>query len=286
MSTTNYVILNAINNAAKTAHSEGKSVKAIASFSSRDGITVSASKKKLEDLSKQGITEEAYRLYAGTIRALYFDTVHIVNAKALADKAQRLVTEKKARDFFYIDLKALIASMMDSSFNVNDLFADGQAVRDFEEQAIAILRKFTAGEDGYDVEAAKIAAFTKWLEPAIATMASGVSMLSFAERDRRANLRKWTAKANKLEASVKAKTEEVAKAEAHLKDVKAKVESGKGSEKAVTNAEKALSNIKAELSTIESSLKAAQAKKEEYANMKTDYTSDEMLSVEAMTVVA
>lgn len=284
--TTTYAILNAINNSAKVAHHDGKTAKAIASFSSRDGITVSASKKKLEELNKQGITEEAYRAYAGTIRALYFDTVHIVNAKALSDKAQRLVTEKKARDFFYIDLKALIASMMDATYNVNDLFADGQAVRDFEEQAVAILRKFTAGEDGYDVEAAKIAAFTKWLEPAIATMASGVSMLSFAERDRHANLRKWSAKATKLEASVKAKTEEVAKAEAHLKDVQAKVESGKGSQKAIDNAEKALANIKAELSTIESSLKAAQAKKEEYTNLPTEYTPDEMLSVEPVATVA
>lgn len=272
----NYVILNAINAAAIEGHNNGKAAKAVASFTTSNGLmAVAKGKKKLETLAASGINEAMYTDYCNNVKNLYFDVVHIENARDNKDN----ITENKARDYFFADLKELVTSIMDETYNPLDLFETGEAVRDFSEQCLAVLRKFTTGSTGYEIEAAKIGAFVKWLEPAIATRASGVAMLSFAERDRRANLKKWTNKVSKTEASIEAKEGEVAAKEA---DIAKLTEKGKDTKRA----EKALANIKAELEQLKVALDGAKAKVELYTNMTTEYSADEMLSPAAVVTAA
>lgn len=276
-----YAILNAINAAAIEGHNNGKAAKAVASFTTSNGLMVIAKgKKKLETLAASGINETMYTDYCNNVKNLYFDVVHIENANGNAkDKAAAKAAENKARDYFFTDLKELVSSIMDETYNPLDLFETGEAVRDFSEQCRAVLRKFTTGSTGYEVEAAKISAFVKWLEPAIATRASGVAMLSFAERDRRANLKKWTNKVSKTETSIEAKEGEVAAKQA---DIAKLTEKGKDTKRA----EKALANIKAELEQLKVALDGAKAKVELYANMTTEYSADEMLSPAAVVTAA
>ena len=223
-----YKILNAINAAAASAFdSDGKTkaVKTVARFSVKAGvISVNAGTKALESVAPFGVTENEYRTYCDNIKALYFDSVHLAHALESKDKA----AESKVRDIFYQDALALVHSMTDATFKVvPDVFETGAEVRDFEERCVAVLQKFVAGADGYDIEAVKISAFAKWVEPSIATRLSGVAMLSFEERDRRANLKKWVSKLARLEESLKTKRAEVEQAEKELAKDAERVAAGK-----------------------------------------------------------
>lgn len=278
-----YKILNAINTAAASAfNSDGKTkaVKTVARFSVKAGvISVNAGTKALESAAPFGVTENEYRTYCDNIKALYFDSVHLAHALESKDKA----AENKVRDIFYQDALALVHSMTDATFKVvPDVFETGAEVRDFEERCVAVLQKFVAGADGYDIEAVKISAFAKWVEPSIATRLSGVAMLSFEERDRRANLKKWVSKLARLEESLKTKRAEVEQAEKELAKDAERVAAGKMKEATYTRNEGKVNNIKAEAMQIETAIEGAKANIEKYKNQSTQYTADEFIPAAAV----
>lgn len=278
-----YKILNAINTAAASAFdSDGKTkaVKTVARFSVKAGvISVNAGTKALEAVAPFGVTENEYRAYCDNIKALYFDSVHLAHALESKDKA----AESKVRDIFYQDALALVHSMTDATFKVvPDVFETGAEVRDFEERCVAVLQKFVAGADGYDIEAVKISAFAKWVEPSIATRLSGVAMLSFEERDRRANLKKWVSKLARLEESLKTKRAEVEQAEKELAKDAERVAAGKMKEATYTRNEGKVNNIKAEAMQIETAIEGAKANIEKYKNQSTQYTADEFIPAAAV----
>lgn len=280
-----YKILNAINTAAASAFdSDGKTkaVKTVARFSVKAGvISVNAGTKALEAVAPFGVTENEYRAYCDNIKALYFDSVHLAHALESKDKA----AESKVRDIFYQDALALVHSMTDATFKVvPDVFETGAEVRDFEERCVAVLQKFVAGADGYDIEAVKISAFAKWVEPSIATRLSGVAMLSFEERDRRANLKKWVSKLARLEESLKTKRAEVEQAEKELAKDAERVAAGKMKESTYTRNEGKVNNIKAEAMQIETAIEGAKANIEKYKNQSTQYTADEFIPAAAVVV--
>lgn len=278
-----YKILNAINTAAASAFdSDGKTkaVKTVARFSVKAGvISVNAGTKALESVAPFGVTENEYRAYCDNIKALYFDSVHLAHALESKDKA----AESKVRDIFYQDALALVHSMTDATFKVvPDVFETGAEVRDFEERCVAVLQKFVAGADGYDIEAVKISAFAKWVEPSIATRLSGVAMLSFEERDRRANLKKWVSKLARLEESLKTKRAEVEQAEKELAKDAERVAAGKMKEATYARNEGKVNNIKAEAMQIETAIEGAKANIEKYKNQTTQYTADEFMPAAAV----
>ena len=278
-----YKILNAINTAAASAFdSDGKTkaVKTVARFSVKAGvISVNAGTKALEAVAPFGVTENEYRAYCDNIKALYFDSVHLAHALESKDKA----AESKVRDISYQDALALVHSMTDATFKVvPDVFETGAEVRDFEERCVAVLQKFVAGADGYDIEAVKISAFAKWVEPSIATRLSGVAMLSFEERDRRANLKKWVSKLARLEESLKTKRAEVEQAEKELAKDAERVAAGKMKEATYTRNEGKVNNIKAEAMQIETAIEGAKANIEKYKNQSTQYTADEFIPAAAV----
>lgn len=280
-----YKILNAINAAAASAFdSDGKTkaVKTVARFSVKAGvISVNAGTKALESVAPFGVTENEYRTYCDNIKALYFDSVHLAHALESKDKA----AESKVRDIFYQDALALVHSMTDATFKVvPDVFETGAEVRDFEERCVAVLQKFVAGADGYDIEAVKISAFAKWVEPSIATRLSGVAMLSFEERDRRANLKKWVSKLARLEESLKTKRAEVEQAEKELAKDAERVAAGKMKESTYTRNEGKVNNIKAEAMQIETAIEGAKANIEKYKTQTTQYTADEFIPAAAVVV--
>ena len=280
-----YKILNAINTAAASAfNSDGKTkaVKTVARFSVKAGvISVNAGTKALESVAPFGVTENEYRAYCDNIKALYFDSVHLAHALESKDKA----IESKVRDIFYQDALALVHSMTDATFKVvPDVFETGAEVRDFEERCVAVLQKFVAGADGYDIEAVKISAFAKWVEPSIATRLSGVAMLSFEERDRRANLKKWVSKLARLEESLKTKRAEVEQAEKELAKDAERVAAGKMKEATYARNEGKVNNIKAEAMQIETAIEGAKANIEKYKNQSTQYTADEFMPTAAVVV--
>lgn len=280
-----YKILNAINTAAASAFdSDGKTkaVKTVARFSVKAGvISVNAGTKALESVAPFGVTENEYRAYCDNIKALYFDSVHLAHALESKDKA----AESKVRDIFYQDALALVHSMTDATFKVvPDVFETGEQVRDFEERCVAVLQKFVAGADGYDIEAVKISAFAKWVEPSIATRLSGVAMLSFEERDRRANLKKWVSKLARLEDSLKTKRAEVEQAEKELAKDAERVAAGKMKEATYARNEGKVNNIKAEAMQIETAIEGAKANIEKYKTQSTQYTADEFIPAAAVAV--
>ena len=280
-----YKILNAINTAAASAFdSDGKTkaVKTVARFSVKAGvISVNAGSKALESVAPFGVTENEYRTYCDNIKALYFDAVHLAHALESKDKA----AESKVRDIFYQDALALVHSMTDATFKVvPDVFETGAEVRDFEERCVAVLQKFVAGADGYDIEAVKISAFAKWVEPSIATRLSGVAMLSFEERDRRANLKKWVSKLARLEESLKTKRAEVEQAEKELAKDAERVAAGKMKEATYARNEGKVNNIKAEAMQIETAIEGAKANIEKYKTQSTQYTADEFIPAAAAVV--
>ena len=280
-----YKILNAINTAAASAFdSDGKTkaVKTVARFSVKAGvISVNAGSKALESVAPFGVTENEYRAYCDNIKALYFDAVHLAHALESKDKA----AESKVRDIFYQDALVLVHSMTDDTFKVvPDVFETGEQVRDFEERCVAVLQKFVAGADGYDIEAVKIPAFAKWVEPSIATRLSGVAMLPFEERDRRANLKKWVSKLARLEESLKTKRAEVEQAEKELAKDAERVAAGKMKEATYTRNEGKVNNIKAEAMQIETAIEGAKANIEKYKNQTTQYTADEFIPAAAVAV--
>lgn len=278
-----YKILNAINvQAAAAFDSDGKTkaVKTVARFSVKAGvISVNAGAKALESVAPFGVTENEYRAYCDNIKALYFDSVHLAHALESKDKA----AESKVRDIFYQDALALVHSMTDATFKVvPDVFETGAEVRDFEERCVAVLQKFVAGADGYDIEAVKISAFAKWVEPSIATRLTGVAMLSFEERDRRANLKKWVSKLARLEESLKTKRAEVEQAEKELAKDAERVAAGKMKEATYTRNEGKVNNIKAEAMQIETAIEGAKANIEKYKTQSTQYTADEFIPAAAV----
>lgn len=280
-----YKILNAINAAAASAFdSDGKTkaVKTVARFSVKAGvISVNAGTKALESVAPFGVTENEYRTYCDNIKALYFDSVHLAHALESKDKA----AESKVRDIFYQDALALVHSMTDATFKVvPDVFETGAEVRDFEERCVAVLQKFVAGADGYDIEAVKISAFAKWVEPSIATRLSGVAMLSFEERDRRANLKKWVSKLARLEESLKTKRAEVEQAEKELAKDAERVAAGKMKESTYARNEGKVNNIKAEAMQIETAIEGAKTNIEKYKTQSTQYTADEFIPAAAVVV--
>ena len=280
-----YKILNAINAAAASAFdSDGKTkaVKTVARFSVKAGvISVNAGTKALESVASFGVTENEYRTYCDNIKALYFDSVHLAHALENKDKA----AENKVRDIFYQDALALVHSMTDATFKVvPDVFETGEQVRDFEERCVAVLQKFVAGADGYDIEAVKISAFAKWVEPSIATRLSGVAMLSFEERDRRANLKKWVSKLARLEESLKTKQAEVEQAQKELAKDAERVATGKMKESTYTRNEGKVNNIKAEVKQIETAIEGAKTNIEKYKTQSTQYTADEFIPAAAVVV--
>ena len=292
-----YKILNAINTAAASAfNSDGKTkaVKTVARFSVKAGvISVNAGTKALESVAPFGVTENEYRAYCDNIKALYFDAVHLAHAlesKAAAkddkSKAEAVAVENKVRSLFYQDILYLVHSVTDKTFKViPDVFENDNEVRDFEERCVAILQKFVAGSTGYDIEAVKIATFAKWVEPAVSTRLAGSAMLSFEERDRRANLKKWVSKLSRLEDSKKTKEAEIAAKQPIVDKARAKLEAGKIKQATFDKTEQPLMNLKAELANIESNIVAAKANIEKYKTMSTQYTADETLSTSAVAAV-
>ena len=92
---------------------------------------------------------------------------------------------------------------MGDTFKVNDVFATF-TVEQFIEQSVGKVRAFTAttAGHGYDTEAESQTKFVKWVEAWFSANASGVAMLSMAERDRRASVRKLSSKVVRLTKSV------------------------------------------------------------------------------------
>ena len=109
-------------------------------------------------------------------------------------------------------------------------------------------------------------------------------MLSFEERDRRANLKKWVSKLARLEESLKTKRAEVEQAEKELAKDAERVAAGKMKEATYTRNEGKVNNIKAEAMQIETAIEGAKANIEKYKNQTTQYTADEFMPAAAVVV--
>lgn len=242
-------ILNAINAYAKTAaENNRKTGKALATFSNKDGVfTPSYGKAKEAELSALGLDKNAYIDYANTVKAIYFDAVHIVNA------GKDTATIEKIRAHFHTDTAHFCDIIAGNGTKMSDILN----FNEFVNACVSRVVDFRASVDGYDAEALRISTFVRWLEAYTSFTLSGKAMLSFAERDRRRDLAKWSARIVKLEKS--------------LKDWNDKLDTMDTSDENV----KAIAAIKASIEEVKTSLEQARAKKAEAENRKTDYTDSE-----------
>lgn len=245
-------ILNAINAYAKTAAENNRKMgKALATFSNKDGVfTPTCSKTKEAELSTMELDKNAYIDYANTVKAIYFDAVHIVNASKNAETVEKIRAHFHADTAHFCDIIAGNGTKMSDILNFNE----------FVNACTSRVVDFRASVDGYDAEALRISAFTRWLEAYTSFSLSGKAMLSFAERDRRRDFAKWSARVEKLEKS--------------LNDWYVKLGTMDTRDASEENV-KAIANVKASIEEVKTSLEQARAKKEEARHRPTDFTDAE-----------
>ena len=250
MSTT--AIMSAINAYAKTAAENNRKMgKALATFSNKDGVfTPTCGKAKEAELSAMGLDKLLYLDYANTVKNIYFAAVHIVNAGKDTATIEKIRAHMHADTAHFCDIIAGNGTKMNDILNFNE----------FVNACVARVVDFRADIDGYDAEVLRISSFTRWLEAYTSFSLSGKAMLSFAERDRRRDLAKWSARVVKLEKS--------------LNDWNGKLDAMNTSDASDENV-KAIASIKASIEEVKSSLEQARAKKEEAEKRPTDYTETE-----------
>ena len=249
MSTT--AIMSAINAyAAEAAKNNRKMGKALATFSNKDGVfTPTCGKNKEAELSAMGLDKNAYLAYANTVKGIYFDVVHMINADSQE-------TVEKVRKYLYADTSDFCALIAGEGTKMSDILHFNEFIMACHSR----IRDFRAASDGYDVEALRISAFVRWLEAYTSAQLAGKAMLSFAERDRRRDLAKWSARVVKLEKS--------------LSDWNEKLDAMDTSDASDENI-KAIAAVKASIEEVKTSLEQARAKKEEAEKRPTDYTDAE-----------
>lgn len=252
MSTTTTAILNAINaHAAEAAENNRKMGKALATFSNKDGVfTPSCGKAKEATLDAMNIDKNAYLDYANTVKSIYFNAVHIVNA------GKDTATIEKIRAYFHADTAHFCDIIAGNGTKMSDILN----FNEFVNACVSRVVDFRANVNGYDAEALRISAFVRWLEAYTSFTLSGKAMLSFAERDRRRDFAKWSARVDKLEKS--------------LKDWNDKLDTMDTSDASGENV-KAIASVKASIEEVKTSLEQARAKKAEAENRATDYTDSE-----------
>lgn len=240
-------IMNAINAYAKeAAESNRKNGKALASFSSKDGATnATISAKKELELVEMGVSKTEYLAYANCVKAIYFDAIHLINSKSNPEIVEKI------RSIMHKDVSNFCELIADQGTKMSDILN----FSDFVNMVISRAQDFRAAVDGYDMEAARINSFVKWLEAYASNTLSGKAMLSFAERDRRRDLAKWSKKVDSLSKNLENAEKEL-------------VSTDKTDESKIIML---TTNIK----ELKDSLAKAKAKKEEAENRKTDYTSEE-----------
>ncbi len=257
-------ILAAINFNNKVAAENNKKVAAaVALFTkNKSGSTViNEGKKTLERECLNGISVEQYKSYCKNVLDVYFDALHLARFHADADKV------KTIKSVYFTDLAELVKSIMGDSFKVNDVFVSF-TVEDFINQSVGIMRKFMAGVDGAEVAPEGLPTFVKWMESWFSVNASGVAMLSMAERDRRDSVRKLTSKVNRLNNTIKSAEDNIKTAKEELSALK----TAKADAVMVAKKEKAITGMENDLAEVKKSLKTAE---EKLADLKSkDFSKD------------
>lgn len=266
----NTTILSAINfNASVAAQKNRTQGVAVATFK-KGGKEVNTSDKTMARDCMKGITVEQYETYCKAIRAVYLD------ADLLARYAKDADSVKKIKTFYFNDLATLTTSIMGDTFKVNDVFVT-YSVEQFIEQTVAIIRKFSSTtENGYEVEPESQTRFVKWVEAWFSANASGVSMLSMAERDRRASVRKLTSKIARLEKNIENAEEVLSTAKKELENLQKKDNTN---EKTLEKKMKAVQGMEKDLADVKKSLKNAQEKLSDLKNkdFSNDFSAEETL---------
>ena len=159
---------------------------------------------------------------------------------------------------------------MGDTFKVNDVFATF-TVEQFIEQSVGKVRAFTAttAGHGYDTEAESQTKFVKWVEAWFSANASGVAMLSMAERDRRASVRKLSSKVVRLTKSVENAEEVLSSAKKELDSLKNKKDTNA---KTLEKKMKAVQGMEKDLADVKKSLESAQTKLADLQSK--DFTND------------
>lgn len=260
----NTTILNAINfNATMAAKNNRKAGTAIAMFK-KGGKEVNTSEKVMARDCMKGITEEQYTAYCKAVRAVYLDADLMARYAADADSIVKIKT------FYFNDLASLTTAIMGDTFKVNDVFVTF-SVEEFMNQSVGKVRDFTAttAGHGYDSQAETQNNFVKWVEKWFSANASGVAMLSMAERDRRASVRKLSSKVVRLTKSVENAEEVLSSAKKELDSLKSKKDTNA---KTLEKKMKAVQGMEKDLAEVKKSLESAQTKLADLQSK--DFTND------------
>ena len=262
MSTT--TILSAINFNATAAAEKNRTTGAAVALFKKGGKEVNTSEKALGRDCLKGITAEQYETYCKAVRAVYLDADLLARYAADADSVQKIKT------FYFNDLASLTTAIMGDTFKVNDFFATF-TVEQFIEQSVGKVRAFTAttAGHGYDTEAESQTKFVKWVEAWFSANASGVAMLSMAERDRRASVRKLSSKVVRLTKSVENAEEVLSSAKKELDSLKNKKDTNA---KTLEKKMKAVQGMEKDLADVKKSLESAQTKLADLQSK--DFTND------------
>ena len=262
MSTT--TILSAINFNANKAAEKNRTTGAAVALFKKGGKEVNTSEKAMGRDCLRGITAEQYETYCKAVRAVYLDANLMARYKKDADSIAKIKT------FYFNDLASLTTTIMGDTFKVNDVFVN-TTVDEFMTQSVDRVENRTATTEahGYDVESESQTKFIKWVEQWFSTNASGVAMLSMAERDRRASVRKLSSKVVRLTKSVENAEEVLSSAKKELDSLKSKKDTNA---KTLEKKMKAVQGMEKDLAEVKKSLEFAQTKLADLQSK--DFTND------------
>lgn len=261
-------ILSAINANAVVARNNNKKEGApVAMFSKKDGKTVpNTGKSATEKFTALGLSESVYVDYCKAVYSVYMDALHLVRYASDKNKAQTIKT------VYFNDLAVLVKFIMGETFKVNDVFTTF-TVDEFIMQSVDKVREFSVSTvvDGYGAAPIALAKFVKWVEQWFSANASGVAMLSLAERDRLNAIRATTNKIARLNKTVENATSVLDDAKKALDDAKAK----NASETTIAKREKAIIGAEKDLNDVKASLTKAEKRLAELKSQTTEYNAEE-----------
>lgn len=269
MSTANIsAILSAINTNARIACNKNrKQGVPVASFAKKDGKTVvNTGKSATERYTALGLSESVYVDYCNAMYSVYMDALHLARYASDKDKVNTIKT------VYFNDLAVLVKSVMGETFKVNDVFVTF-TVEQFIMQSVAVVREFSVSDsaNGYDVVPVTLTKFVKWVEQWFSVNASGVAMLSLAERDRRNAMHATMNKIARLNKTIENATAVLDDAKKALDSAKAK----NASETTIAKREKAITGAEKDLNDVKASLAKAEKRLAELKDQTTDYSADE-----------
>lgn len=208
------------------------------------------SPSRAQNLLTFDVTPPLYEEYASSLLSLYFDSIQLSIVTSQDDI-------KKYRTSFYMDLKALIYSVLNNTFKTVDIFPTISSRNEFQTQCLSIASSdFHSTSFLYTYIPKSLLDFTVWLEHYFCTHASYIALIPQNERERLNTISRLRARIERLTKSESLTSKDLATVKESLKTL----QSQNAFPKKISKKEEAILHLQSDLSTIRINKKSAEEK--------------------------